>query len=150
MWTEGPAISSNRDPRRTPAPLHPLVVVSPLFFSLVSSSFLIAANRDVKTIRALLADSDPMLSSFFAYSHSFSLSLSFHPSCIVTSTCVCLLKLPPSIIVYCLLLNSVRSKTAGFSFIHTGKETKGRLDTCFDLFDLDVGMELFEERGRTG
>ena len=101
-----------------PAPRPSPTIVSPLFF--VSSSFLIAANRDVKTIRALLADSVPMLNSFFAYSHSFSLSLSlslvFHPLGIVTSTRVCLLKhrLPPSII-YCWLLNSVRLNNVCFT-----------------------------------
>lgn len=55
-----------RDFKRTWTPPHPLLppltLVPQLFF--VSSSFLIAANRDVKTIRALSVDSVPMLIFF--------------------------------------------------------------------------------------
>lgn len=51
------------------------LVSQPLFFD--ASSFLIAANRDVKTIRALLLDSEPDAQFFSRYrkpSHSRSLS----------------------------------------------------------------------------
>lgn len=57
----GPAISSEPGPLPTPS-YHPLPSFHSFFF--VSSSFLIAANRDVKTIRALSVDSVPMLIFF--------------------------------------------------------------------------------------
>ena len=128
-----------------PAPRPSPTIVSPLFF--VSSSFLIAANRDVKTIRALLADSVPMLNSFFAYSHSFSLSLSL--SCIpplgYSHVYACLSpKTPPPTLDYILLAIEQRSFEQRLFHVRNGgglllDETRAYLESvCLICYSSDA------------
>lgn len=135
----GPAISSNRDPL-DPSPTPPPCRRFTAFF-LVSSSFLIAANRDVKTIRALLADSDPMLSSFSSLiaTRFISFSLSF-PPLVYSYVCVCLsLKTPPSTLDYSILFaieqRPFEETLDSVLYIRVGNEGKFPfgLDTCFDF-----------------